>query len=80
MTNIEQAIEEEVQRRVDAALEAPLPKVLTVPEACTQLRVSKSTLYAMIRDGELVPSRLTRRVLIPATEIARVLDVRGSAA
>lgn len=78
--SIEQAIEEEVRRRVDAALEAPLPKVLTVPEACSQLRVSKSTLYGMIRSGEIAPSKLTRRVLIPATEIARVLDIRGGAA
>jgi excisionase family DNA binding protein len=81
-TSIEAAIEAEVQRRVAEALaeQSSTPIVRTVAEACGDLRVSRSTLYGMIRDGEITPSRMTRRILIPASEIARVLAARGSAA
>ena len=85
MTTIEEAVEAEVRRRVAEALAEhtavpPVPKVLTVDESCGALRVSRSTLYGMIRSGEITPSKLTRRILIPASEISRVLDIRGGAA
>ena len=83
MTTIEEAVEAEVRRRVAEALAErvpDVPKVLTVDEACDALRISRSTLYGMVRDGEIAVSKLTRRVLIPASEISRVLDVRGGAA
>jgi excisionase family DNA binding protein len=78
---IDEAIEAEVKRRVAAALESAseVPTVFTVDEAAAALKVSRSTVYLMIRDGEIVPSRMTRRVLIPSAEVARVLDVRKSA-
>lgn len=81
MSDLEQAVEAEVARRVAEALESAsvVPKVFTVDETAEKLRVSRSTVYKMIADGELVPSRVSRRVLIPATEVARVLDLRVSA-
>lgn len=81
-STLEQAVEAEVARRVAEALEsaATVPTVYTVDEAVEKMRVSRSTIYKMINDGELVPSRVSRRVLIPATEVARALALRDGAA
>lgn len=78
MPQIEEAIEAEIARRLAEAMTtaSPVPVVYTVDEAAECLRVSRSTVYKMLSDGELVASRVTRRVLIPATEVARVLDLR----
>lgn len=40
------------------------PLVVSVPEACTLLRVSRWTLYQLIRRGELPPSFYYRRLSI----------------
>ncbi|SHZ79953.1 DNA binding domain, excisionase family [Mycobacteroides abscessus subsp. abscessus] len=81
MTTLEQAIEDEVQRRVAAALEtaATVPVVYTVSEAARVLKVGRSTVYEMIRARELTPSAHPRKVLIPASEVARVLGLRDAA-
>lgn len=78
-TTIETAVEAEVQRRLAEALNAAalVPTVFTVNEAAEKLRVSRSTVYQLIADGELVPSRVSRKVLIPASEVARLLALRG---
>jgi excisionase family DNA binding protein len=40
-------------------------RLLTVPEAAELLRVSRSTLYAMVRREEVPHVRIRSRVLIP---------------
>lgn len=81
LSQIEEAIEAEVARRLAEAIAtaSPVPVVYTVDETSEKLRVSRSTVYKMLADGELVASRVTRRVLIPATEVARVLELRVAA-
>lgn len=46
----------------------------TVAEGAAALGVSSSTLWAMIKDGELVAKRLRGRTLLTREELARVLD------
>lgn len=81
MESLEQVVEAEVQKRVAAALEkaAAVPTVFTVPEACAAMRVSRSTLYKMIEEGEVARTPAKRRVLIPASEVARFLNAEGAA-
>jgi excisionase family DNA binding protein len=76
---VAEAIEAEVRRRVSDALEerAHVPVVFTVDETAEKLKVSRSTVYKMIADGELTRAAVRAKVLIPASEVARVL---GSAA
>jgi excisionase family DNA binding protein len=45
------------------------PALLTVAEACDSLRVSKWTLYQLIRSRQLETVRIRRRRLIPLTAI-----------
>lgn len=75
MTALEQAIEQEVQRRVAAEWDKRLgPAVVyTVDEAAEKLHVSRRTVYSMISAGELKKTAHPRKVLVPASEIARVL-------
>lgn len=80
MTDLEKAIEAEVERRVAEALRTrSLPQTLTVEEAAKALRVGRSTVYAMIRSGELHPARNPRRVLIPASEVERLNSASAAA-
>lgn len=75
MTSLERAVEEEVERRVAARLEElnlVRPRVLTVSEAVTELRLSRSTIYKMIAEGELSTASNPRRVLIPQSEVDRL--------
>jgi excisionase family DNA binding protein len=46
-----------------------LPTVLSVAEACQQLRVSKWTLYKLMHSHQLESIRIRRRRLIPLTAI-----------
>ncbi|BBY99479.1 helix-turn-helix domain-containing protein [Mycolicibacterium fallax] len=73
MTELEKAIEDEVQRRLAERAQPAAPTVYTVDEAAAVLRVSRSTVYKMIGDGELTPTRVSRRVLIPGSEVERLL-------
>jgi excisionase family DNA binding protein len=45
------------------------PTVLTVTEACQQLRVSKWTLYKLMHSRQLESIRIRRRRLIPLSAI-----------
>jgi excisionase family DNA binding protein len=49
-------------------------RLLTVSEACTRLRISKWTLYELIRKRQLETIRIGRRRLIPAISIAMLLE------
>lgn len=80
MTSLEQAIEAEVARRLEKRLEEQqqMPRVFTVSETASKLRVSRSTVYKMLADGDLRRAPITRRALIPAAEVARVLGGAAS--
>jgi excisionase family DNA binding protein len=51
-----------------------LPVLLTVPEACTALRVSKWMLYRLMGSGQLGSIKVGRRRLIPMAAIAALVD------
>jgi len=55
-----------ITKPIDAKLK---PALLTVAEACDSLRVSKWTLYQLIRSRQLETVRIRRRRLIPLTAI-----------
>lgn len=53
----------------------PDPRALTVTDAAEALRVSRATIYRMVKDGRLNPMNLgVRCTRFSRREIARVLD------
>ncbi|MFC9973489.1 helix-turn-helix domain-containing protein [Spirillospora sp. NPDC127200] len=48
--------------------------VLTVDEAAERLRVSRWTIYNLIRSGQLRTFKLGRRRLVPAAALAECLE------
>lgn len=47
--------------------------VITVAEAANALRVSKMTIYRMIKDGQLPSSRVRTTHRIPAAAVRRIV-------
>lgn len=54
--------------------------VLTVDEAAARLRVSRWTLYNLIRSGELRTVKIGRRRLVPAAALSECLDTLAEVA
>ena len=53
--------------------------LLTVTEAATELRISKSTVFALLKSGELTGIKLGRDRCVHRASIAALLDRRGAA-
>jgi excisionase family DNA binding protein len=51
----------------------------TVPEVLERLPVSKSTLYALLRRGDLPRVKVGRRTYVPATALTAYLQRRAAA-
>ena len=51
----------------------PANELLTLPEACAELRVSKWTLYQFMRSRQLASIKLRRRRVIPGSAINELL-------
>jgi len=49
-------------------------RVLTVEEARKELRVSRSSIYAAIKSGELKSIKLGRRLLIPRAVLDALIE------
>ncbi|WP_225320255.1 helix-turn-helix domain-containing protein [Rhodococcus erythropolis] len=49
-------------------------RLLTIPEAYTALRISRTHFFRLMRNGVIVPMRLGHRVLIPQAEIRRLIE------
>ncbi|MBN9149151.1 MULTISPECIES: helix-turn-helix domain-containing protein [unclassified Nitrobacter] len=45
-------------------------RVFTVPEAAAHLRVSRVTIYALIKQGKLIPFHIGTRTLFSGGELA----------
>jgi excisionase family DNA binding protein len=60
-------------------MEVPVEETLvyTVPEVQFKLKISKSTVYAAIRDGRLPSLRLGRKVLVPKEALRAWLAGNG---
>ena len=54
-----------------AILTSEPPALFTCTEACQLLRISKSTLYRLIGDGELMPAHIGRSVRFTRSELHR---------
>ncbi|WP_425605673.1 helix-turn-helix domain-containing protein [Pseudoxanthomonas daejeonensis] len=52
----------------------------SVEEAARRLAVGRSTMYQLIRSGEVATSRFGRRTVVPASELSRVLSAHLVAA
>ncbi len=50
------------------------PFVLTIEEACLVLRISKGSLYKLIRRKQLKTVRFGRRRYVPAEEIQKMIN------
>jgi excisionase family DNA binding protein len=64
--NVKSKFEEE------AVLAGPI-HMLTIPEACKSLHVSKHLVYKLINEGRLKSVRIGRRRLISSASIARLI-------
>lgn len=53
------------------------PAVLTVQETCTTLRVSRWTVYRLIRSGQLQTIKLGRRRVVPTAAVRALVDRLG---
>lgn len=52
----------------------PAQAMLTVAEACAQLRISKWTLYRLIQSGQLASVKIGSRRLIPMRAITKFIE------
>lgn len=56
---------------------SPSPRVLTLSEACAELRISYRRGLALVHNGELQAKRVGRHWRIRSTELDRYLDDRS---
>lgn len=61
-------------RRISAGEPKSTPMLLTVPEACSRLRVSRWTLYQLIRSGQLDTIKIGSSRRVPVTAIGELVD------
>lgn len=55
---------------------ASTPLTHTVDEAIKRLTVSRTTMYELIKAGEIRPFKIGRKTLIPEAELRRFIDAR----
>lgn len=51
-----------------------LPSVLTIGEVCALLKVSRWTIYQLIRSRQLATIKLGRRRVVPATAVVALIE------
>ena len=66
------------QRLQDGPTSEPL--LLTPEEAAQVLRIGRTTLYALIKDGNLRPVHIGRSCRVSRAELERYVDRRGAPA
>lgn len=64
----------EAQAQAAEPAAPPTPVLYTVPEAAEQMRCAESTVWQLLRAGELGSVRVGRKRLIPATAITAYLS------
>ena len=52
------------------------PLVHQIPQACRRLGVAKTSIYALIKGGELRSIKIGSRTLIPESELQRFVSER----
>lgn len=48
--------------------------LVSIPEACKALSIKRSTLFRMLKSGELEHRKIGRRTLIPAAAIRAIAE------
>lgn len=46
---------------------------LSIPEACAQLGIGRTSIYALIKTGSLRPLKLGARTIIPTSQVSAIL-------
>lgn len=54
----------------------PAPLAHRIPEACRRLGVGRSSLYELIKSGEVKTIKIGTRTLVPETELQKVVASR----
>jgi putative molybdopterin biosynthesis protein len=61
-------------RRVESTKQAEGNPLLTVKEVCQELQLSRNTVYALIRSGELQSYRLRGQYRVSTTQLMNYLN------
>lgn len=73
-----ETLEQHINRLVDERFKENMNRYtaqgLSVPEAASRLGLSTSTAWRAIRKGEIRSERVLGRVLVPVSEIDRILE------
>jgi excisionase family DNA binding protein len=56
-----------------------VPLAHPIPQACARIGVGRSTLFELIKSGDVSPIKVGRRTLIPESELQRFLAARVAA-
>lgn len=54
----------------------PPLELLTTAEACAELRIGRSTLFKLLKDGDLVATKIAGRTFLTRDELVRYVDLR----
>jgi len=74
-TQLAEAIAAMLSATAAAAVPAAASEtVLTIDEVAERLKISRSLVYRAIGDGKLRSIRIGKRRLVPASEIARLIE------
>lgn len=56
--------------------ESPAPLANRIPDACRRLGVGRSSLYELIKSGDLRTIKIGTRTLVPESELQRIITER----
>lgn len=54
----------------------PAPLAHRIPDACRRLGIGRSSLYELIKSGEIRTIKIGSRALVPEAELQKVIDSR----
>ena len=60
--------------------ELPVPLAHRIPDACHRIGVGRSTIYELIKSGEIRTIKIGARTLVPDTELQRLIANRMESA
>ena len=61
-------------------MNAHTPLAHQIPEACNRIGIARTSIYALIKSGEIKSIKIGARTLIPETELQRFIAKRLEAA
>jgi len=61
-------------------MQTETPLAHQIPEACRRIGIARTSIYQLIKDGEIKSIKVGARTLIPETELQRFIAKRLEAA